>query len=188
MANVALSSVTDPNLPEPKNISTALQGQVYVADGAGSGVWADSSISTYGAMTITNNATATVVPAAVDGTLATNTDYVAVSNWATGIVSNVSYASDMLTVLKTGNYKISFWGTLKVPKNNNFIAIKYRVNSTTFSTQRLETQSTTANDFKTLTADAIIALSANDTLEIMLACTLGDSIIVQDAGLIVSLL
>jgi hypothetical protein len=34
-----LSTVTDPYLPEPKNVSTAAAGKVYVADGAGSGQW-----------------------------------------------------------------------------------------------------------------------------------------------------
>lgn len=34
-----LSVVTDPNLPEPKDISTASSGEVYVATGSGSGDW-----------------------------------------------------------------------------------------------------------------------------------------------------
>lgn len=32
-------SITDPDIHEPKGISTATQGQVYVADGLGSGSW-----------------------------------------------------------------------------------------------------------------------------------------------------
>lgn len=32
-------TITDPNIHEPKGISTALENQVYVADGAGSGEW-----------------------------------------------------------------------------------------------------------------------------------------------------
>lgn len=34
-----LNTVTDPNLPEPKGVSTATDGEVYQADGAGSGDW-----------------------------------------------------------------------------------------------------------------------------------------------------
>lgn len=34
-----LITITDPNLPEPKDISTASLNQVYIADGAGSGNW-----------------------------------------------------------------------------------------------------------------------------------------------------
>ena len=36
------SVITDPNIHEPKDITTALTGQVYAADGAGSGSWANT--------------------------------------------------------------------------------------------------------------------------------------------------
>lgn len=40
---VTHASLTDPELHEPKGISTALAGQIYVADGAGSGSWVENS-------------------------------------------------------------------------------------------------------------------------------------------------
>lgn len=43
MANVNHSTLTDPYLHEPKDISSAGQGQVYVADGAGSGDWVEKT-------------------------------------------------------------------------------------------------------------------------------------------------
>lgn len=39
MANVNHSTLTDPYLHEPKGVSTAGAGEVYAADGAGSGGW-----------------------------------------------------------------------------------------------------------------------------------------------------
>jgi len=39
MANVNHSSLTDPYLHEPKGAASASDGDVYVANGAGSGVW-----------------------------------------------------------------------------------------------------------------------------------------------------
>lgn len=42
MANVEHAAITDPNIHEPKGIATAEDGQVYVADGAGSGEWTDA--------------------------------------------------------------------------------------------------------------------------------------------------
>ena len=39
MANVNHSTLTDPYLHEPKGVATASSGDVYVADGAGSGSW-----------------------------------------------------------------------------------------------------------------------------------------------------
>jgi len=41
MANVNHSALSDPYLHEPKGASTATAGDVYVADGAGSGSWKD---------------------------------------------------------------------------------------------------------------------------------------------------
>lgn len=43
MADVNHNTLTDPYLHEPKGISTALAGQIYVADGAGSGDWVENS-------------------------------------------------------------------------------------------------------------------------------------------------
>jgi hypothetical protein len=42
LANINHNSLTDPFLHEPKGASTALAGQVYIANGAGSGVWVES--------------------------------------------------------------------------------------------------------------------------------------------------
>lgn len=39
MANVQHSSLTDPNLHEPKGISTATGDQVYISNGSASGTW-----------------------------------------------------------------------------------------------------------------------------------------------------
>jgi len=39
MANVNHSSLTDPYLHEPKGVAAAASGEVYVADGSGSGAW-----------------------------------------------------------------------------------------------------------------------------------------------------
>lgn len=39
MADVQHSDLTDPNLHEPKGVSSASNNQVYVADGSGSGTW-----------------------------------------------------------------------------------------------------------------------------------------------------
>ena len=39
MANVEHNTITDPEIHEPKGASTANAGEIYVANGAGSGVW-----------------------------------------------------------------------------------------------------------------------------------------------------
>ena len=39
MANIQHSNITDPNIHEPKGASTANEGDIYTADGVGSGSW-----------------------------------------------------------------------------------------------------------------------------------------------------
>lgn len=46
--NTAHGSITDPNIHEPKGASTATAGQVYAADGAGSGTWGKLSSTSLG--------------------------------------------------------------------------------------------------------------------------------------------
>jgi hypothetical protein len=43
MANVQHSSLTDPNLHEPKGISSASANQLYLSNGSGSGVWTNAN-------------------------------------------------------------------------------------------------------------------------------------------------
>ena len=47
MANVNHSALTDPYLHEPKGASTASAGDVYVANGSGSGTWEDHRRSVF---------------------------------------------------------------------------------------------------------------------------------------------
>lgn len=43
MANINHSTLSDPYIHEPKGASSALAGQIYVSDGAGSGDWVENS-------------------------------------------------------------------------------------------------------------------------------------------------
>lgn len=47
MANVNHSTLTDPYLHEPKGVAAASSGDVYVANGAGSGTWEDHRRSVF---------------------------------------------------------------------------------------------------------------------------------------------
>lgn len=98
-------NIPDAQIHEPKGVVSASAGQVYVANGSGSGVWKKPDSATlagmsgdggstnlipisngsngftfkrragYGSMTITNNTNSFAVPLAVDATLNTNSDY-----------------------------------------------------------------------------------------------------------------
>jgi len=106
MADVQHKDIADPEIHEPKGVSTASAGQVYHASGTGTGTWqkVDSTTlkgvtgdsgstnkklvsdgtngfvfrmdSAYGQMNITNNTNNFALTAAADATLNTTTDYV----------------------------------------------------------------------------------------------------------------
>lgn len=67
------SEISDPNLHEPKGISTAADGTVYIADGAGSGLWELPSVSERFTLTATmadvSTAGSVYIPVPVDCTI-----------------------------------------------------------------------------------------------------------------------
>lgn len=183
--------IPDADLHEPKGVNSASAKQVYVADGAGSGSWQDTGISVHGDAIITGNTTATAVTAAVDATLATDSDYTKVTaGWTLAHGDGISLNVDEVVVSVAGTYQIMFWADVKVPTNNNFIGIKYVINDTApYSNRKLIAQSTSANDILNISGMGVVVnLNANDTISIYTAATKTDNLVFQEAGVVVILL
>lgn len=186
--------IADGERHEPKGASTATAGQIWVADGAGSGAFSNTTYNAHGQMSINANTTAKAMTAAVDATLATNTDYVKMTGaafpWSLYYQHGIVFNTDKFTLTYPGYYIISFWGTFQIAAINTFIGVKYAINDTApYSTQKLITQATTANDNKTLGATSIIGpVNANDTLSLYLASTNTTNVTLKDAGLVVNYL
>ena len=180
-------NIDDPYIHEPKDISTSNSRELYVANGSGSGAWQGSILNTHGEMVIEGSTTATVTASAADTTLSTDSDYTKiVADWSAGHLEGITLNTDELVVPVDGDYYVSFWADIKVPKNNNFIGIKYSVNdSTPYSVRKLIGQSTTTNDYINLAGMGMIpGLPAGSTISMYIASTANDSLIVQEAGLI----
>ena len=138
----------------------------------------------HGEMNVINNSTATVVTAAVDPTLNTDSDYVKITaGWTGPHVHGVSFNVDELVSLTTGHYSLSFWASIKIPLNNNFIGIKFAINdSAPYSLQKLVGQSATTSDYRTLAGLGGVDLTSGDTVSIYIAASKSDSIIIEEAG------
>lgn len=183
--------ITDPDLHEPKGISTALDRQVYLADGAQGGSWRNSAHNVHGDAIIVGSTTATSTTAAGDATLSTDSDYVkVVAGWSLAHATGITLDVDKLVVSVAGDYIISLWASIKVPATNNFVGMKYSINDTVpHSTRKIISQSTSTNDYLNLSATGIVAsLSAGDSVSIYIASTKTDNIIIQECGLVVYLL
>ena len=74
MADIEHSTITDPNIHEPKGIAAATADRIYVADGAGSGDWTD-----------------------ID-------DYITAVNWTMNDLINVRYESNTSEVIEAESW------------------------------------------------------------------------------------
>jgi hypothetical protein len=128
MANVNHSTLTDPYLHEPKGVSTASYGQVYMANGSGSGAWTAkesldalslggffTDISTAGTVYLPIPFAGTVVKVVtvLEGTLSSADATVTVSNAAAASMGTITVA-----------YTSSAAGDVDtlVPSTNNTVA------------------------------------------------------------------
>jgi len=100
MPTIQHSALTTTDLHEPKGVATATAGQMYVADGAGSGAWTSPA---YGGIFTSGSDAVTV------GTIGTTVKKFAgfaQNNPATNVTPD--NANDNLTALLAGDYQIIF--------------------------------------------------------------------------------
>lgn len=169
--------LTDPYLHEPKGVALANDGEVYVADGVGSGAWKKYVQDTaHGSMTITNNTTAKELTAAVDATFNTDTDYTVLSStgapWVGENLHNITFFENRLTVDKTGVYKLDFWITVNSwAAANTSVAFKYRKNGSDFSPRKIAVKTNAASDRREAAASGLVELAAGDYIQIYVAAS-----------------
>lgn len=161
MATVQHSALTDPNLHEPKGVSTAANGKVYVADGAGSGSWKYIAGHAYGDMYITNNSTSQTLPAASAKAKLNPT-----GAWVANGNQNVTIdaTNGQITILQGGVYQLDFWVVFETAAISGGAAyyFHYAINGTA-GTRKVYVKKTT-NGVDTLNVSAVgyATLAAND--------------------------
>lgn len=184
------NTLTGADLHEPKGVATANLGQIYIADGAGSGTWLDNGWNTHGLMHITGNSTAEVTPTAVDPTLATDSDYTKViTGWAAGHVEGITFNTDELVVPVAGEYELQGWANIQLPTTSQKVALKFAINdSTPYSTQKLIGTVAGANDIVNLAGSSIVTLSATNTISLYIATDKAGDPTILEAGVLLKLL
>jgi len=183
-------SITDPNIHEPKGISTASNGAMYFADGAGSGDWKRGAGHAYADMDITNGTTAFALAAASAFTKLNPT-----AEWQSGESHELTItpANGEITLTVAGTYLIEFWVTFDTASlaAGTKYYFKYAIDGVT-ATRQLSVQKNTAGvDRIGAAAHGIVTVSANQVLSIYTAgdgTSSGTNITVADAGLTALLL
>lgn len=165
MADIQHSAITDPNIHEPKGITTASSGQVYVADGGGSGDWKFIAGHSYGEIFISNNSTAQTLPVS-SGTAILNPT----SAWQANGFQNVTLtpANGTITLPQAGVYQLNFWATFETASIASGAAYNffYAVNGTP-GTRKVYVKKTSngvdtlhvyATGYATVTAGAVMSM------------------------------
>ena len=186
------STITDPQIHEPKGISAATADTVYRATGAGTGEYKLGAGSAYGELEIIGNSTAF----ALNGTQDVYTKLNPTSAWAdnTSKVLTLSAVNGEITLTKAGTYMVSFWAsfdTASLAAGTQF-KFKYALDGVTNGRVLSVQKHTTGVDRMAVSASGIISgVTASQVLSIHAAgdaTSAGTNITVVDAGLVAVLL
>lgn len=149
--------------------------------------------SAYADMQIANNAVQFPVTAAADPTLNTTSQYVLLTGpgapFSSTASHNITFSTDRLTVNAAGVYKLTFWANLSLfPSNTAKVAVKFRLNGTTFAVRKVVTKSTANGDYGVMAASAIVTLAANDYVQLFVASDTTGNLNIENANLILDMI
>lgn len=172
MADLEHKDITDPNIHEPKGISSASSGDVYVANGSGSGAMTSRKTiavkPVYGQIYFDGNATAT--------TLTTqNTYYRIAGTYTNGQSNEMTLGSNQIEVDIAGVYEVTL--NLSVYQNGGSTdqhKIAIAVNGTPQNPTMTKALSS-STDPESLDLTAVLSLSDGDVLYPMITNTSNNS-------------
>ena len=190
MADIQHSALTDPNIHEPKGITTALAGQVYIADGSNSGDWSFPAGHAYSEIYISEGVTTQTLAASSAKAILNPT-----AEWTSNGSKNVTQtpASGTLTVLAAGEYALNFWITFTTAAIASGAKYRfyYSVNGTSGTRNVYCAKTTNGVETHSLSSSGIVALAVNDILSIHVAgdaTSSGTNITPVEAGFHVQLI
>ncbi len=185
MATVQHSALTDPNIHEPKGVSSAAAGKVYVANGAGSGSWLYPSGHAYADMYITGSSTAQTLSAASAKAKLNPTGAWTANGFQ---AATIDATNGHITVATGGVYQLDFWMVFETAAVASGAAYNfhYAINGTP-GTRKVYVKKT-SNGVDTLNVSAIgyATLAANDIFSMQVSgdgTSSGTNIIPKEAGL-----
>ena len=152
--------IPDGQRHEPKGISTATDGQVYVANGNGSGSWQDREIIAYGQLTTENK----------EYTISTGGTYVNVDGLTAGLATNVTLnaAAGTLTTSVTAIYELSMNAVVASSVNQTRdITFRFLVNNVAGS-RTITTTSLESGEKLHVGGKQFVSLEAGDVLNIQI--------------------
>lgn len=127
----------------------------------------------YGQLFISENTDLIALTAAVDPTLATNTDYAQVTGvWDAiphGLQSDFEQVADGLKCLRAGVYAVHFWAALTFSTNNTNVGFKFAKNGVIATPRRPWARVGTSGDRISVSAFGFVELAVNDVMTLWVA-------------------
>lgn len=165
MATIQHRDITGNNIHEPKGASTALDGQVYIADGSGSGDWTFPSGHAYGELYITNGSVSQTLPAS-SATAKLNPT----GAWTLNGNKNVtpSAANGTITILVAGEYQLNFYITFTTAAiaGGSKYKFHYAVNGVHTTRAALNAKTSNGADTVHVSAAGLASFAVNDVVSI----------------------
>ncbi len=191
-------SIGDPNIHEPKGISSAAGNTVYVANGAGTGVWRQltfselDAVQAYGSMVISNNAANFPLTAVADTSFATPAQYTLLTGagapFASETLFGVTFNTDRLIAPYTGVYKLdAYMNISSFPGTTAKVAMRHLRNGTTYSARPVIVKSAGSGSALQLTGFGLTTLNAGDTMQIVVASDVTGNLVIRDMNVLLTL-
>jgi len=178
-----------------KTLSTDLQGlsgdsgvtDKYLTSDGSNGFKFIVGVS-YGAMTITNNGIVAAMTAVADTTFNTASQFTLMTGasfpWVGENLASMSFATDRLTVTETGVYLVVTYLSIGAfPTASARIAMRFRLNGTTFGTRKPIVKSGSVGAESQLIGTGLIALTAGDYIQNYIASDATGNVLIRDANI-----
>jgi hypothetical protein len=138
----------------------------------------------YGQRAVSTNTSVIAMTAAVDSTLATNTDYTQITGifnaTPDGVNSGITQQTNSFTIAVSGTYRIEFWANASSSVNNTQLGFKFAVNGVIGLARKPKIYLRTSGEVHPGSAFGYAHFDAGDVVTLWMASTQTANITIED--------
>jgi len=181
------NAIDDPDIHEPKGVSTATAGRVYISNGSGSGTWDYPPGKAHAEIYISGGTTThTLAGASAYSLLNPSGEWTASGNED---ILTVTPGNGIITLNQAGHYLVTFWinFTTTAIASGSAYNFKYAIDGSVGTRLSSVVKPTNGVDKLTLSSTGTVSVTANQTLSIFVGgdgTSSGQNITPTEAGLI----
>lgn len=160
--------------------NASAEGLGVVTDGAGGLKAQPPAAGSFGSLNLTGNTVVISVPAAVDPTLNTISDYVEITLAFTfAAVQRFNTGSNYLEIIDSGNYLIDFWANVETALQQNTVGFKFEKNGS-FVPRAPKTYMSAAGEVYNISGNGIHDFVTGDRVKLYVASVKATNILITD--------